>query len=57
MLKRTKVVSLLAADKPEQEVLVKGWVRTRRDAKDFFVLSSLMTAPVSKIFRLLPITI
>ena len=35
MLKRTKVVSLLAADKPEQEVLVKGWVRTRRDAKDF----------------------
>ena len=35
MLKRTKIVSLLAADKPEQEVLVKGWVRTRRDAKDF----------------------
>ena len=35
MLKRTKVVSLLAADKPEQQVLVKGWVKTRRDAKDF----------------------
>lgn len=35
MLKRTKIVSLLAADKPTSEVLVKGWVRTRRDSKDF----------------------
>lgn len=35
MLKRTKIVSLLSADKPISEVLVKGWVRTRRDAKDF----------------------
>jgi len=35
MLKRTKVKALLAAQKPEPEVLVKGWVRTRRDAKDF----------------------
>lgn len=35
MLKRTKVVELLAADQPQAEVLVKGWVRTRRDAKDF----------------------
>lgn len=35
MLKRTKIVSLLSADKPTPEVLIKGWVRTRRDAKDF----------------------
>lgn len=35
MLKRTKVVDLLRAETPFSEVLVKGWVRTRRDAKDF----------------------
>ena len=35
MLKRTKIVSLLEADQPIEKVLVKGWVRTRRDAKDF----------------------
>jgi asparagine--tRNA ligase len=35
MLKRTKIVSLLEADRPIEKVLVKGWVRTRRDAKDF----------------------
>ena len=35
MLKRTKIVELLAAEKAQPEVLVKGWVRTRRDAKDF----------------------
>lgn len=35
MLKRTKIVKLLASEKPLAEVLVKGWVRTRRDAKDF----------------------
>ena len=35
MLKRTKVVDLLRAETPLSEVLVKGWVRTRRDAKDF----------------------
>lgn len=35
MLKRTKIVKLLGAEKPAAEVLVKGWVRTRRDAKDF----------------------
>ncbi len=35
MLKRIKIVDLLAADKAKEEVLVKGWVRTRRDAKDF----------------------
>ncbi len=35
MLKRTKIKTLLQADKPLAEVLIKGWVRTRRDAKDF----------------------
>ncbi len=35
MLQRTKIVKLLASDTTLPEVLVKGWVRTRRDAKDF----------------------
>ena len=35
MQKRTKVKALLAATEPQDDVLVKGWVRTRRDAKDF----------------------
>ncbi|MBE6451616.1 MAG: asparagine--tRNA ligase [Alphaproteobacteria bacterium] len=35
MQKRTKIVDLLAAQNPKSQVLLKGWVRTRRDAKDF----------------------
>ena len=35
MLKRIKIADLLKAEQPIAEVLVKGWVRTRRDAKDF----------------------
>lgn len=35
MLKRTKIVDLLAETAPKEQVLLKGWVRTRRDAKDF----------------------
>jgi len=35
MLKRSKIVSLLNAEKPQDKVLIKGWVKTRRDAKDF----------------------
>lgn len=35
MLKRTKIVKLLNADSPIDAVLVKGWVKTRRDSKDF----------------------
>ena len=35
MLKRTKVAALLASEKPLPQVLLKGWVKTRRDAKDF----------------------
>lgn len=35
MLKRTKIAVLLQAEQPIEKVLVKGWVRTRRDSKDF----------------------
>ena len=35
MLKRTKIVDLLQSEQPIEQVLIKGWVRTRRDAKDF----------------------
>lgn len=32
---RSKVTQLLCREKPADAVLVKGWVRTKRDAKDF----------------------
>ena len=35
MLKRTKIIDLLVAEAAKEKVLLKGWVRTRRDAKDF----------------------
>ena len=35
MLKRSKIVDLLISDSAKERVLVKGWVKTRRDAKDF----------------------
>lgn len=35
MLKRTKIKELLASEKTIEEVLIKGWVRTKRDSKDF----------------------
>ena len=35
MLRRTKIVDLLKSDTTKPQVLAKGWVRTRRDAKDF----------------------
>lgn len=35
MLKRSKILALLNSDSPVEQVLVKGWVRTRRDSKDF----------------------
>ena len=35
MLRRTKIVDLLKSETTKSEVLAKGWVRTRRDAKDF----------------------
>ncbi|MDQ8203817.1 asparagine--tRNA ligase [Pelagicoccus sp. SDUM812003] len=35
---RQLVVDLLASESEREEVLVKGWVRTRRDSKTFFFL-------------------
>ncbi len=34
-MKRTKIVQLLQSEIPATNVLIKGWVRTRRDSKDF----------------------
>src|ERR1041385_5783247 len=35
---RTLVKHVLASSEPKEEVIVKGWVRTRRDAKGFSFL-------------------
>ena len=35
MLKRSKIVDLLDAQSTIDQVVIKGWVKTRRDAKDF----------------------
>ena len=35
MVKRSKIVYLLQSGSPIESVLVKGWVRTRRDSKSF----------------------
>ena len=32
-MKRTKIVNLLQSKTPIDHVLIKGWVRTRRDSK------------------------
>ncbi len=37
-MKRIKISKILTSEVPIKEVLVKGWVRTRRDAKDFSFL-------------------
>jgi len=34
-MQRTKILTLLNSDNPREAVLVKGWVRTRRDSKTF----------------------
>ncbi len=34
-MQRTRIVTLLKSSHPVDQVLVKGWVRTKRDAKDF----------------------
>lgn len=34
-MQRSKIVHLLSATKPLDRVLVHGWIRTKRDAKDF----------------------
>jgi asparaginyl-tRNA synthetase len=38
MLHRTKIFNLLQTDQPIDDILVKGWVRTRRDSKNFSFL-------------------
>jgi asparaginyl-tRNA synthetase len=35
MMKRTKIINLLKSERPIDDVLIKGWVRTKRDSKDF----------------------
>ena len=35
MLKRSKIADLLGLESPQDKVLIKGWVKTRRDSKDF----------------------
>jgi asparaginyl-tRNA synthetase len=37
-MKRTKIVHLLASQKPIDSVLIKGWLRTRRNSKGFSFL-------------------
>jgi asparaginyl-tRNA synthetase len=34
-MKRTKIFKLLKSERPMEQVLIKGWVRTRRDSKGF----------------------
>jgi asparaginyl-tRNA synthetase len=34
-MNRTKIFKLLQSDSPMEKILLKGWVRTRRDAKSF----------------------
>ena len=34
-MKRSKIFKLLKSDSPVEQVLIKGWVRTRRDSKGF----------------------
>jgi asparaginyl-tRNA synthetase len=35
MMDRIKIAVLIASDRPIENVLIKGWVRTKRDAKNF----------------------
>lgn len=37
-MKRTEIDALLNSDSEKSDVLIQGWVRTRRDSKDFFFL-------------------
>jgi len=34
-MKRTRIITLLSSDQVMGDVLIKGWVKTRRDAKEF----------------------
>ncbi|MBI9085836.1 MAG: asparagine--tRNA ligase [Desulfobacterales bacterium] len=37
-MKRAKIVTLIKSEAPQASILIKGWVRTRRDAKGFSFL-------------------
>ncbi len=37
-MERTKIAKLLQSDRPMEKILIKGWVRTRRDSKTFSFL-------------------
>ena len=37
-MNRTEIVTLLASESERESILAQGWVRTRRDSKDFFFL-------------------
>ena len=37
-MKRIKIIHLLKSEHPVDDVLVKGWIRTKRDLKDFSFL-------------------
>ncbi|UCD78739.1 MAG: asparagine--tRNA ligase [Desulfobacterales bacterium] len=37
-MERTKIYNLLKSETPADDVLIKGWIRTRRDAKSFSFL-------------------
>lgn len=37
-MERLEIVKALSSDAPQENTLVQGWVRTRRDSKDFFFL-------------------
>lgn len=38
MLERIKIKALLSSEKPIEQVVLKGWVKTKRDSKDFSFL-------------------
>jgi asparaginyl-tRNA synthetase len=37
-MQRTRIIDLIASDAPRRQVLIKGWLRTRRDSKTFSFL-------------------
>ena len=37
-MKRTRIKTALATDRPQDSIMIKGWVRTRRDSKGFSFL-------------------
>jgi asparaginyl-tRNA synthetase len=37
-MERTKIFKLLNSESPAAQVLIKGWIRTRRDSKSFSFL-------------------